>query len=241
MEKFSMKLLVVYKHNLFRESLRHLLMELDTDLLVLEASDFNQALNLIDSHSDLYLVLLDLSIPDIDGFAALDVLNHQYPRLSVVVLSDSENYNDMKRAITAGAEGFISKSYTGSVLASTLLPILSGKTHLPAKPFLLSSATPLGQSRDATTALTDEGFKDLQTPCHLTRRQLDVLALLERGKSNKEIARSLELAEGTVKTHCMAIFRELGVNNRTQAVLRAKNVLPSLYAHSNYEESKSVA
>lgn len=236
-----MKLLIVYRHNLFRESLRHLLMQLDSDLLVLEASDFNQALNIIDSHPDLYLVLLDLAVPDIDGFAALDMLNHRHPHLSVVVLSDSENYNHIRRAITAGAEGFISKSHTGSVLVSTLLPFLSEKTHLSARPFVLSADTALNASNDASITVKDNKLQEFQTSCHLTPRQLDVLALLERGKSNKEIARSLELAEGTVKTHCMAIFRELGVNNRTQAALRAKGMLACLHTHGGYRETKSVA
>ncbi len=67
--------------------------------------------------------------------------------------------------------------------------------------------------------------------CHLTPRQVDVLYLLMRGKSNKEIARILDLSEGTVKIHCMAIFRELGVNNRTQAAIRAEQLLPKLQSH----------
>lgn len=219
-----MTLLIVYRHRLFRESLRHLLKQLNNDVLVLEASNFKQALDIIHTNHDVSLVLLDLNVSDINGFAALDILKNRHAHLSVVALSDSEDYGDIKRAIAAGAQGFISKSYTGSVLVSTLLSILAEKTSLPVAPSKFPITSPDVEVSKSTITLRDTQLQDFSNPRHLTRRQRDVLALLQRGKSNKEIARSLDLAEGTVKTHCMAIFRELGVSNRTEAALRAKGM-----------------
>lgn len=220
-----MKLLIVYRYSLFRESLRHLLKQLNSDVLVLEASNFSQALDLIQANPDLYLVLLDLNVPDVDGFTALDILKNRYTHLSVVALSDSEDYADIKRAIAAGANGFIAKSYRGSVLVSTLLSLFAEKTSVPTTASFALTDNLLSISEGKSTiTLENTKFQDFPNPRHLTRRQRDVLALLERGKSNKEIARSLDLAEGTVKTHCMAIFRELGVSNRTEAALRAKSM-----------------
>jgi DNA-binding NarL/FixJ family response regulator len=219
-----MKLLIVYQHTLFRESLRHLLRQLNTNVLVLEASNFNQALDIIKANPDLYLVLLDLNVSDINGFAALEILKNRYAHLSVVALSDSEDYTDIKKAIAAGAHSFISKSYSGSVLVSTLLSILAEKTAISTAPFALSVNSQGMAMGKSTITLADPKLQDFPSTRHLTRRQRDVLALLKHGKSNKEIARSLDLAEGTVKSHCMAIFRELRVNNRTEAALRAKRM-----------------
>lgn len=221
-----MKLLIVYRHRLFRESLRHLLRQLNNNVLVLEASNFNQALDIIHENPDLYLVLLDLNLADINGFDALDIIKARYAHLSVVALSDSEDYGDIRRAITAGAQGFISKSYTGSVLVSTLLSILTEKTSTPAVSVTLPINSPSIDASKSTISVGVPKLQDFSNPRHLTRRQRDVLALLKHGKTNKEIARSLDLAEGTVKSHCMAIFRELRVNNRTEAALRAKGMFP---------------
>jgi DNA-binding NarL/FixJ family response regulator len=221
-----MKLLIVYRHRLFRESLRYLLKQLNNNVLVLEASNFSQALKIIHENPDLNLVLLDLNVADINGFEALDILKVRYTHLSVVALSDSEDYEDIRRAIAAGAQGFISKSYTGSVLVSTLLSILAEKTPTPAVPVTLPIDSPSIDASKSTISVGSPKLQDFSNPLHLTRRQRDVLALLKHGKTNKEIARSLDLAEGTVKSHCMAIFRELRVNNRTEAALRAKGMFP---------------
>jgi DNA-binding NarL/FixJ family response regulator len=222
-----MKLLIVCRYTLFRESLRHLLKQLNSNVLVLEASTFSQALDIIKANSDLYLVLLDLNMADVDGFSALYILKKRYTHLSVVALSDSEDYADIRRAIKAGAHSFISKSYTGSVLVSTLLSLFAEKTPIPAQPFNLPTNSLGINMGKPTITLGDTKLRRYSNPRHLTRRQRDVLALLKNGKTNKEIARSLDLAEGTVKTHCMAIFRELGVSNRTEAALRAKGMFPA--------------
>jgi DNA-binding NarL/FixJ family response regulator len=221
-----MKLLIVYRHRLFRESLRHLLKQLNNNVLVLEASNFNHALDLIHANPDLNLVLLDLNVSDINGFDALDILKNRYTHLSVVALSDSEDYAEIRRAIAAGAQGFISKSYTGSVLVSTLLSILTEKTSVPPAPLTLPANSPRIDASTSTITVGSPPLQSFPNTRHLTRRQRDVLALLKHGKTNKEIARSLRLAEGTVKSHCMAIFRELRVNNRTEAALRAKGMFP---------------
>lgn len=199
-----MKILIADDHALFREGLRHVLSGLNEALTVLEAFDCEQSLRIAQSHPDLDLVLLDLKMPDADGFTALDVFVERYPALPVVILSASELRSDVQRALNSGACGFIPKNTTGSIMLNALKLVLSGGVYVPP-----------------AMAIIDENFSDTRQSelPGLTPRQMETLALLVKGYPNKEIARYMSLAESTVKMHITAIFKSLNVNNRTQAVL----------------------
>lgn len=207
-----MKILVADDHALFREGLRHVLTPLAERVEIIEAQDCEQALAAVDTNGDLGLVLLDLHMPGRDGFAALETLSHRYPALPIVVLSGSENRNDMRRALDGGAMGFIPKAATAAVMVQALRLILAGGIYIP--PALLQPS--IGQARTAAT------------PAHealgLTPRQLDVLRLVLDGKSNKVIAAELGLTEATVKAHITAVFKALDVSNRTQAALTVERM-----------------
>lgn len=213
-----MKILVVDDHVLIREALRGVLRELKPEALVLEAPDTRQAMRLVEENPELDLVLLDLHLPDRDGFGVLSELRQRYPAISVVVLSGSSERGDMARALELGALGFIPKSAAREVMIGAFNLIFSGGIYVP--PEMLARTTPAPQA--AATAAPDVAAPRVSAAeLGLTDRQMDVLALMMQGKSNKAICRALDLAEPTVKNHVTAILKALKASNRTEAVIAA--------------------
>ena len=213
-----MKILIVDDHPLIREALRHVLTVLDDRFELIEAQNCAEALAAADTYPDLDLVLLDLALPDVDGFQALSQLREQHPGVPVVVLSASEQPETVMRAIDAGAMGFIPKTSSNQSLIDALRLVMSGGVYLPLEVLHQHQGAPepalrrAAQARQAGEALSPREIG-------LTARQADVLALLVQGKPNKLICRELNLAEGTVKIHMTAILKTLNVSNRTQAVI----------------------
>lgn len=207
-----MKILIVDDHELIREAMRQVLKQLDANIEVLEAGNCADALTLADQHPDLGLILLDIQLPGTSGLDALGKFRERHAAIPVVVLSGSENRDDVMRAIDGGAMGFIPKSQPSRVMINALRLVLAGGVYLPVEILGLPAASPSASSASAGT---------VRTPADLgmTGRQSEVLALLIQGKPNKLICRDLGLAEGTVKIHVTAILRALGVANRTQAVI----------------------
>jgi len=214
-ESRGMKILVVDDHVLIRDAVRGVLKELKGDADVLEASDCRQAMALIAENADgLGLILLDLQLPDRDGFSALSEIRERYPAISVVVLSGQHDRSSVVKALDLGALGFIPKSGQREVMLSALQLVFAGGVYIP--PEILARDTSITPPPGPTPAsLPPASPSDLG----LTERQLDVLALMMQGKSNKVICRTLDLAEPTVKNHVTAILKALKVTNRTEAVV----------------------
>jgi len=204
-----MKALLVDDHVLIRDALRGVLRELTDDATVLEAADCLQAMRLIEAHPDLHLILLDLNLPDRDGFAMLADLRRRFATISVVVLSAFHDRENVLRALDLGALGFIPKSAPRDVMVNALRLIFAGGIYIPPEALgrIEKESRPTAE-RPLSPA--DVGF---------TERQMEVLALMMRGKSNKVISRSLDVAEPTVKHHVTAILKGLKVANRTEAVI----------------------
>jgi DNA-binding NarL/FixJ family response regulator len=195
-----MKILVVDDHVLIREALRGLFKELRPEATVLEAPDAARTMELLAEQPDIALVLLDLSLPDRDGLALLAEVRGRHPGIPVVVLSGFADRANVVRALDHGALGFIPKSAGREVMISALSLVFSGGVYIPPE---ILPVRPKASPADLG----------------LTERQVDVLALMMQGKSNKAICRRLDLAEPTVKNHVTAILKALGVSNRTEAVL----------------------
>lgn len=200
-----MKFLVVDDHALFREGICQALNRMENTVSVLEASTCEQAIECVSTNPDLDLVLLDLNLPGKHGFDALDELTTSYPALPVVILSASNLQLDVKRALDKGAVGFIHKDTTSKIMLNALRMVLAGGIYVPPNMVEVEAS---GEN--------SESVKDL------SQRQLQVLTLLKKGYSNKLIASDLALAEATVKMHVTAIFKCLGVSNRTQAALESE-------------------
>jgi len=206
-----MKILIVDDHVLIREALRGVLNQLKPDATVLEAADCRQAMRLVAEDPDLSLVLLDLNLPDRDGFAVLSELRTRYPALSVVVLSGFHERANVVKALDLGALGFIPKTVSRDVMVNALRLIFSGGIYIPRE--ILVHAEPAATPPAAPAKTPDD--------LGLTERQMEVLALMMQGKSNKAICRVLNLAEPTVKNHVTTILKALKATNRTEAVIAA--------------------
>lgn len=203
-------LLLVEDHALVREGLSQILRQLDPDLRLLEAADGNQAVALLESEPNIDLVMLDLALPGVDGATWMSSQRKRFPSLPMVVVSAYDDPQTIKRVIKAGAAGFVSKAAPAEQLLEALRQVLAGELVEP----VTVKSTAMGV--DAPTEAT------LQTRAHdfgLSPRQSEVLGLMAKGKSNREIAQILGLTEGTVKIHATAIFKALGVNSRTQALI----------------------
>ena len=210
-----MKFLLIDDHALIREALSSVLRELRNDAIVLEAASCRQGADLMHEHGDVSLILLDLRLPDRDGFDMLAELRETYPAVGVVMLSAFNDRDNVVRALDQGALGFISKTSTRDVLLGALRLVLAGGVYIP--PEILGGVAPAGAAPSATQP--DTAPRPSPAELGLTERQVDVLALMMQGRSNKLICRALDLAEPTVKNHVSAILKALKVSNRTEAVL----------------------
>jgi DNA-binding NarL/FixJ family response regulator len=195
-----MKILIVDDHPLFRAGFQAVLEQSTLDAGVLSVSSVTEALQTLQRDPDIGLVLLDIHLRGDDGFNALKVIGQKFPTTACIMISGDEQHGVASRAVSAGASGFIPKSFTADEMIVAIQKVLSGDVFVPA-------------TADLTAAPDTNG---------LTLRQLEVISMLGRGFSNKEIARALDVAERTVKAHVSAVFEALNVRNRTQAVLVAQ-------------------
>ena len=213
-----MKILVVDDHVLIRQAMHGMLKKLRRDVVVLEAATSERAMQLVADHQDINLILLDLTLPDRDGFSVLAELRQSYPSIAVVVVSAAHDPGFVMKALDMGALGYIPKSAQGDVILSALRLVISGGIYVP--PEILHRHVPAhAPDMEASTGFPNHPSDYLG----LTDRQLDVLGLMMQGKSNKTICRILQLAEPTVKNHVTAILKTLNVTNRTEAVVAAIN------------------
>lgn len=203
-----MKFLVADDHPLFRDALRNALTRLDESAECIDACNCAEAEAVIRQTPDFDLVLLDNVMPCAGGTGVDFVarITDSYPELPVVMLSASENRDDMQRALDNGALGYIPKSLPTEVMISALRLVLSGGIYVP--PQMVAG----GHLPQARATVREEAFS-------LSPRQREIGALLCAGYSNKEIGKQLGLSPETVKAHLAVVYRTLGVNNRTLAVL----------------------
>jgi DNA-binding NarL/FixJ family response regulator len=216
------KILVVDDHPLILEALHHVLRQLDREVEVHDARSAAEGRKLIAAHPDTGLLLLDLTLPDVDGLTLLDELRHSFPAIPVVVLSGSDRREDVLRAIDLGAMGFIPKTSSNQVMLQALRLVLSGGVYLP--PAALVHQEEAEVEAAGSGPETASAGRVTARELGLTGRQAQVLALILQGKPNKVICRELGLAEGTVKIHVAAILRALNVSTRTQAVIEASRL-----------------
>jgi DNA-binding NarL/FixJ family response regulator len=206
-----LKLLVVEDHALVREGLAQTLRRLEDDVQVFEAHDCDGAGCLLEQEQDFDLVLLDLGLPGVDGLTCLGIIRQRYPAVPVVIVSAYDDAHTVNRALKGGASGFVPKAYSSDRLIAALREVLDGHIFVPEQAVSANLAADLPQAPiGGATDPAEFG---------LTGRQTEVLALMVRGKSNRDIAEQLGLSEGTVKVHVTAIFKSLGVSSRTQALV----------------------
>lgn len=201
-----MKIIIADDHELYRDALSILLQRLDEPTEIHISSSYTELLKLAQTENDWGLILVDLNMPGLSYYDGIAQLSAEHPNTPIIVVTSSNNPEDSQRALKAGALGYMSKS-------------MKSDDMLNAIKLMLSSGISIHPNYDSTP--TPETSLD---KTELTPRQHDVLSLLCQGESNKRIALNLDLSEHTVKLHVRAILHALHAENRTQAVITAKQL-----------------
>jgi DNA-binding NarL/FixJ family response regulator len=207
-----MKVLIVDDHPVLRDGFSALLQHAGPDNTVLQARDASEGLALADNCPDLDVIILDLEMPGMKGLQALAEFGRKRPDVPVIVLSSSEDPQDVRQSLASGALGYVPKSASQNVLLAAIRLVLDGNLYIP--PLILAEG-PRSVAQGARRTESDGNQL-------LTERQIEILQLLSEGMPNKIIAARLDLSEKTVKVHITAIFKALNVVNRTQAAVAGR-------------------
>jgi DNA-binding NarL/FixJ family response regulator len=205
-------LVIADDHPLFRSALNGALQAEMKDIVIVESYDLDSTLQCLQNINDLDLLLLDLNMPGSGELYGLIRIRKDFPDVPVAVISGSEDSAMVAKVIDAGALGFIPKTSEPTMYVQAIHSILAGDIWLP---------------EDLKKAVENQPKPDLSMQnrvAELTPQQYKVLCYLHEGLLNKQIAYELSISEATVKAHITAIFRKLGINNRTQAVLVASDL-----------------
>jgi DNA-binding NarL/FixJ family response regulator len=196
----QIKLLVVEDHHIVRQGLVALLNTVPGMEVVAEASDGAIGVELFRKHQP-DVTLMDLRLPNLGGAEAVAKIRTEFPAARIIVLTTFDGDEDIYRALQAGARGYLLKGMFGDELLDAIRAVHAGKTRIPA--------------------VVAERLAGRMGGQELTARELEVLRLIVRGQSNKEIGASLSISEATVKTHINSILSKMGVTDRTQAATAA--------------------
>jgi DNA-binding NarL/FixJ family response regulator len=175
-----------------------------------EADSVASMFGTLERHPDVDLLLLDLNLPDANGFNALAYLRGSHPQLPVIVVSAMDDSGTVHKTMAFGAQGFLSKSADAASIRECVQAVLRGDLVLPS-----------GYRAESSQAPDAGALEVAEHLAQLTPQQFRVLTMLCSGRLNKQIAHDLQITEATVKAHMTAIMRKLGAANRTQAVLLA--------------------
>ena len=204
-----MNILIVDDHPLFRHALIQAVRYSLPQAQIHETAAVNEFYERLENGPEPDLVLLDLNLPGASGFSALVHVRAQYPSLPIIVVSAHEEASIIQRSIAHGAMGYIPKSAHPSHIGEAIRQVLEGDIWLPPN-------LPANMNFDPRAADETALAERIQS---LTPQQFRVLMMVAEGLLNKQIAYELDVSEATIKAHVTAIFRKLGVQNRTQAVL----------------------
>ena len=196
-----MNIILADDHSLFRDSMALWLKQLADDVRVIQASTYDEVVAFIGSEPSLDIVLLDLYMPGMRGAVSVEQLVRLDGDAPIVMMSADENPNMIKQCIHAGASGYLLKSSDGQVVLGAIRTILAGGSFVPI-------------------SMLDD---DVAMPM-LNNKQYQILLLMAEGLSNKEIAEQTSLSAGTVKQYVSIILKALAAHNRTQAIIKAKEI-----------------
>ncbi|MBE5099558.1 response regulator [Priestia aryabhattai] len=205
----KIKILIADDHHIVRKGLVFFLQTQPDLEIVGEASNGEEAVKLATSLEP-HIVLMDLSMPVLDGIEATKELKKQAPHIQVMILTSFSDQDHVIPALETGASGYQLKESDPDELVAAIRKLMNGENQLHPK-----------VTTHLLTRLTKSSEKKVNFIDYLTKREKDVLKEITKGKSNKEIGASLHITEKTVKTHVSNILSKLGVQDRTQAALYA--------------------
>ena len=202
----KIKVIIADDHALLREGIRRLL-ELDPKIeVVTEVGDGQGAINMARRERP-DIILMDVNMPGTDGLTATRVIKREMPQIKIIALTIYED-DEVVDMVKAGVSAYVLKDVAGNELIDTIYKVMNGEVviHPRVASRLVRELTKVDRPQERV---------------RLTRREYDVLALLVKGNSNKDIADTMFISEKTVKNHVSNIFRKLNVSDRTQAAIYA--------------------
>ena len=206
----DMRIVIADDHPLIRGALRSAVSALVGDADLIEAGSFEELAPAF-SNGTVDLVLLDLTMPGVQGFSGLLYLRALHPATPVIIVSGNEDRTVIRRCIELGASGYIPKSLDTAAMSAAIQMVLDGGNWTP-------------DDVDLTAAPDVETSDMVRRLASLTPQQVRVLMMLSTGLLNKQIAYELSVSEATVKAHVSAILQKLDVDSRTQAVIAASKI-----------------
>ena len=225
----KIRVMIVDDQRLLREGFRKLI-ELEPDLEVVGmAGDGEEALATVERlHAEQMapdVVLMDVRMPRLDGIAATRAFKERWPEIRIVILTTFDDRELIQAGLQAGALGYVLKDITAEQLATTIRVVAQGQIllHPDVASKVIASFTS-ASAESAVASSTTSASESAGDEAQLTEREREILALLARGASNREISETLYIASGTVKNHLSNILGKLGVRDRTQAALKAREL-----------------
>jgi DNA-binding NarL/FixJ family response regulator len=206
-----MNVIIADDHVIFRNGLKLALETSCEDIRISEAGDYEGLLRLLNRGDPPDVLILDLNMPDLVRNSGIMTLRGRIAPAPILILSASEDAEDVFQCLGAGAAGYVPKSADIATVVLAMQTVRSGGIYVPRE--LMVGAVPLTNSKDAS-----------QARVNFTQRQTVVLRLASEGHANKEIAFRLGISEGTVKTHLAAVMRSLAVHNRVQLLREAERL-----------------
>ncbi len=203
-----MKIILADDHALVRDGLKLLLQSAFPDCEIVEGTSFGEVISILKDDRRVDLILVDFTMDDMPASTGIRAIKRSAPSAPIIVVSARDDLDAYQIAYNAGAAAFVEKTSAHQKVLGVMAQVIAGERVFPSS----VKRTVPGNGRQESVDPVDT----------LTPRQLQVLALLGRGMSNKEIAREIEIEIGTVKVYLNAIYRAFGVHNRTQAALMAK-------------------
>jgi DNA-binding NarL/FixJ family response regulator len=210
-----MRIIIVDDHALVRRGMGYVVKEGFPDADVIEAESATTALDHFRTGNKVDLALVDVRMPDLDGLELLRAIKAEWADVPVIMISTYENAPYVKRALADGAAGYLLKDATPEDLSQAINVALSGSGNV------LSPRVIQNLFEEQETGGSGGNGLGRRNEYSLTQREQDILVLLAEGRANRDIAGKLFLSEKTVKAHLAAVFRKLGVTNRTQAAMMA--------------------
>lgn len=218
----KMKILIADDHELFLKGLELIILDWDSKAEIVKAKDYKELFSIIAKDKSFHLVLTDLAMPGAQWLEALQSIHNQLPETPIIILSAVFDKGIVQKTIEIGAAGYIPKTSSNAVIISAINLVLSGGVYIPKE--LLQDSLQNGFNMLKDIEMVPDNSNALEPAKILTPRQIEVIRLIAKGKSNKQIAFELGLSEGTVKIHITAILKLLNVYNRTGAVAAATHL-----------------
>lgn len=208
--KENINILIADDHSLVRQGLKNLLNQQSNLIVSGEAIDGLDAVDkTLKNKPD--ILLLDINMPKMSGFEALEAIKEKNPEQKVIILSIHNSREYIQKSMSKGADGYISKDADIEILNDAIVRVFQGESYI--EPTIVKKLMDVGKEDGPVPALSDE-LSSL-----LTSREFEIVQEVAKGKTNKEIAKTLNISDKTVKNHMYNIFKKLDITDRTQAVV----------------------